>query len=405
MNKTTALRITNYHYLLFAICFLSGLMGGLTSTLVPSYLPTLIKDFATENTERIGAIVNAVFIYGMLFGGILLGFVSDKWGRKTGFLIAVFSIGGFMLLSAFATSWMWLVFSRFMTGFGVGGVLLVTAVIISEEWAASTKSIALGILSICFPVGIFSAGLITYNISNWRTAFLAGIMPLALGIFTHFFVKESKEWLNKKSQPASNNSLTSENGVLKNIIKGSLIYGSMLIGLWAVFAWLPTWVQTIVVDSDGQQERGISMMIFATGGLSGGFFSGWLSNQFGMKKVMLWCFVGAFLASLILFKFTTTLTVFTYFSMGVAALCFGVSQGVLNVYIPELFPTSLRSTAAGICFNISRIFTATVVFFIGWLVTALNGYGNALFCFSFVFLVGFIVVLSQENKRKWHISK
>lgn len=399
MNKANSLSTTSYHYLLFAICFSSGLMGGLTSTLVPSYLPTLIKDFDTENTESVGAIVNPIFIYGMLFGGILLGYVSDKWGRKTGFIIAVFSIGVFMLFSAFVNSWTWLVFFRFMTGFGVGGVLLVTAVIISEEWAARTKSIALGILSICFPVGIFSAGLITYNVYNWRSAFITGIVPLVLGFFIYLFVNESSEWLKSKTLPIRNDSLKSDSGVLENILKGSLIYGSMLIGLWAVFAWLPSWVQTIVVDSDGQQERGISMMIFATGGLTGGILSGWLSNQFGMKKVMLWCFAGAFLVSIILFKFTTVLTVFTYFNMVIIALCFGISQGVLNVYIPELFPTPLRSTATGVCFNISRIFTATVVFFIGWLVETLNGFGNALFCFSFVFLIGFIIVFLQKINR------
>lgn len=393
MNKGA----TAYLYLLFACCFSSGLMGGVASTLAPSYLPDLIKDFTTQNEESIGAVVNAIFIYGMLVGGIFLGFASDKWGRKTGFQIAVFSIGVFMLLSAFVHSWVWLVLFRFMTGFGVGGVLLVTAVIISEEWPGEKKSIALGILSISFPVGIFSAGLITYNIADWRNAFLAGIAPLLLAFFTQFFVKETKEWLANKVRPQRSNTLTIGREALGNIIKGSLIYGTMLIGLWAVFAWLPTWVQTLVTGSDGQKERGISMMIFAIGGLTGGFSSGWLSNRFGMKRVMVWCFGGTFLLSLVLFKLTTTLTMFTYFNMAFIALFFGISQGVLNDYIPDLFSTSLRSIATGICFNISRIFTGTVVFFVGWLVVALNGYGNALFCFSFVFLIGLMVTLFQKN--------
>ncbi len=146
MNENYPKKANNYQYFLFFISFISGSIGGLTSTIVPSYLPTLIKEFTTENVEGVGAIVNAVFIYGMLFGGILLGLISDKWGRKMSFLIAVFCIGVFMLLSAFVNTWMWLVFFRFMTGFGVGGVLLITAVIISEEWNEETKSIALGIL-------------------------------------------------------------------------------------------------------------------------------------------------------------------------------------------------------------------------------------------------------------------
>ncbi|MFZ1790103.1 MAG: MFS transporter [Saprospiraceae bacterium] len=399
MNENNPKKTTNYQYFLFFISFISGSIGGLTSTIVPSYLPTLIKEFTTENVEGVGAIVNAVFIYGMLFGGILLGLISDKWGRKMSFLIAVFCIGVFMLLSAFVNTWMWLVFFRFMTGFGVGGVLLITAVIISEEWNEETKSIALGILSISFPVGIFSAGIITYNVSNWRSAFFAGILPLIIGFLIYFFMKESRKWLEDKIPYKIKSSVINDREMLRVILSGSLIYGSMLIGLWAVFAWLPTWVQTIVVDSDGQQERGISMMIFASGGLLGGFLSGWICNYFGIKRVMLWCFAGAFLISLILFKFTTSLTAFTYCCMAIIALCFGVSQGVLNVYIPDLFPTQLRATATGICFNISRLFTATVVFFVGWLVQSLNGYGNALFYFSFIFLIGFIIVFFQKEKE------
>lgn len=172
----------------------------------------------------------------------------------------------------------------------------------------------------------------------------------------------------------------------------------MLIGLWAVFAWLPTWVQTIIQHSDGQKERGISMMLFASGGLFGGFISGWVSNYLGIKRTMVLCFAGAFIAAFLLFKLNSTLTFFSYAEMAFIALFFGISQGALNVYIPELFPTSVRSSATGFCFNIGRTFTATVVFFVGWLVNTLGGYGNALFIFSFVFLIGLIATFFAREK-------
>jgi cyanate permease len=79
-------------------------------------------------------------------------------------------------------------------------------------------------------------------------------------------------------------------------------------------------------------------------------------------------------------------------------LFFGISQGALNFYIPELFPTAVRSSATGFCFNIGRTFTASVVFFVGWLVQALGGYGNALFIFSFIFLIGFIITMFAKEK-------
>jgi MFS family permease len=134
------------------------------------------------------------------------------------------------------------------------------------------------------------------------------------------------------------------------------------------------------------------------GGLLGGFSSGWVCNAIGIKKTMVMCFAAVFILSFMLFKLTDTLTVFSYAEMAGIAIFFGMSQGALNVYIPELFPTSVRSSATGFCFNIGRTFTAIAVFFVGWLVQALGGYGNALFIFSFVFLIGLVTTFFAKKK-------
>jgi hypothetical protein len=86
--------------------------------------------------------------------------------------------------------------------------------------------------------------------------------------------------------------------------------------------------------------------------------------------------------------------------MGIMAFFFGISQGALSVYIPSLFPTKVRASATGFCFNIGRLFTATVVFFIGALVTFLGGYGNAVFIFSFIFLIGLITTFFSKEKNQ-----
>ena len=70
----------------------------------------------------------------------------------------------------------------------------------------------------------------------------------------------------------------------------------------------------------------------------------------------------------------------------------------MSAYIPQLFHTGIRATATGFCFNIGRLLTATAVLFIGVLVSSLGGYGNAIFIFSMVFIIGFIVVLFVKDK-------
>jgi MFS family permease len=167
----------------------------------------------------------------------------------------------------------------------------------------------------------------------------------------------------------------------------------MLIGLWAIFSWLPTWVQSLITASDGQKERGITMMLLGMGGLTGGFLSGWLLNVVGTRKAMLMCFAVCSVLSFVLFKTNTVFSPLVYLETGILAFFFGVSQGVLSYYIPQLFPTGIRATATGFCFNIGRLFTGTAVLFVGILVTVLGGYGNAIYLFSLVFVVGLLVVL------------
>jgi MFS family permease len=409
-SSATAIKKSNsatYLYLLFSICFIGSVFGGISSTLMSSYLPDVIKDIigATDKQkmEEVGAVINAVFLFGMTCGGLLLGYLCDVFGRKKAVQLSMAFIGLFTLLTAFTGNWLLIVLTRFFSGFGVGGILVTTTILIAEEWTDLKRNIALGILSITIPVGIFSAGLITYNCTNWRTGFLVGIIPLLLILPGHFLISESEQWKQERQRRSNvakgNRSSIFSRDTAYNLFYGSLIYGTMLIGLWAVFLWLPTWVQTIVQHSDGQKERGISMMLFAIGGLSGGFISGWVSNLVGMKKAMLICFAGCFVFSVVLFNFNATLTMLSYVEMAFIAVFVGISQGVLNAYIPALFPTHIRSAATGFCFNIGRIFTASAVFFIGWLVNFLGGYGNALTIFSFVFLLGFIVCLMVKEKK------
>jgi MFS family permease len=159
-------------------------------------------------------------------------------------------------------------------------------------------------------------------------------------------------------------------------------------------------MQTLIVEGDGQKERGIGMMMLGVGGLIGGFVSGWLINAIGARKSMLLCFLVCAVLSFVLLKTNSIFSAVIYVEIGVLAFFFGASQGVLSVYIPNLFPVLIRGTATGFCFNIGRIFTATAVLFVGVLVSELGGYGNALFTFSLVFVLGLIVTFLAPSIEK-----
>ena len=182
-----------------------------------------------------------------------------------------------------------------------------------------------------------------------------------------------------------------------NLIRGSLIFGAVLIGLWGIFSWLPTWAQSLLASGqDGQKERGLLMILLGMGGITGGIFSGILMNRFGKKNTLMATFATCVVMCGVLFITNRTFSSIIYIETALLAFCFGISQGALSSYIPELFPFAVRGTATGFCLNVGRFFTATAVFFIGSLVAVLGGFGNALLVFSLPFLVALFVTFRSK---------
>jgi MFS family permease len=385
----------------FAVCFLGNVFSGLMSMLMPVYLPVVVRDLSgtvnPDDMNHISAYINAIYLAGWTIGGFTWGFISDRIGRARSIISALALFGVLTLLIRYAPGWEFIVALRFLSGFVVGGVLVITPTFLSEIWPAKTRSVILGIDSIGFPVGIFLSGAVNYLVSDWRSGFLAGLLPLMLAVFGLLVLEESRGWAAARERAAHSARFSREDR--RNLFRGAVIFGSMLIGLWGMFSWIPTWVQSLL-SADGQSERGLSMMLLGAGGLAGGFVSGWLSNALGVRRAMLTCFSGCLAMSVLLFGLNQEFSSIIYVELAVLSLFFGISQGLLSIYIPQLFPFHIRGTATGFCFNVGRIVTTASVFFVGVFVTTFGGYGNTLLAFAGIFVAGIITVYFTRDHRQ-----
>jgi predicted MFS family arabinose efflux permease len=400
-SNQTASPIALYLWIMFAICFLGNVMAGSVSTIMSVYLPVIVRELTGSTDEghlnRISSLINTLYLAGWTIGGFTWGYVSDHIGRARSLAISVSMFGIFTLATAAVSSWEILMIFRFLSGLGVGGTLVMNATLLSEAWPERSRAIFIGFLSMGFPIGIITSGTVNFMVANWRIGFLLGLLPLAVGLLSFRWLKESEIWkiVRIKQKPQINLELLG--GQRSNLINGSIIFGCMLIGLWSVFSWLPTWVQSLLSQADGSRERGMSMMLLGAGGLTGGFLSGWISRALGTRRAMLLVFACSFILSILLFKTNTLFSGIILAEIALLALMFGISQGLLGYYIPLLFPVAIRGTATGFCFNTGRIVTTIAVLLIGWLVIALGGYSASLFTFSFVFLIGYIVLYYSKN--------
>ena len=383
-----------------ALALAGNVFAAVTSTLLAAYLPDTVRDLvggasATE-VGRIGAYVGALFLVGWALGGVGLGWAGDHVGRVRAFALAVAITGVGTLAAAWSPTWPALVACRFVTGMGVGGTLVVSTILVAEAWPGRARAVVLGVLAVSYPVGIIAAGAVSYAVADWRTAFLVGVAPLALSVAAAVLLRDSAAWTDGRAQRSSVRRGGSTFGDVwapahrTNFLVGATVFGAMLVGLWATFSWLPTWAQSLVGDAaGGQQTRGLLMMLLGMGGIAGGAASGVVANALGRRRALLVAFGGCTVASGILFGTNAAFSPVIYAETAALALFFGLSQGVLSAYIPELFPAAIRSTATGLCFNLGRVVTAGAVFAVGALVGVFGGYGNAVLAFSLAYVLGF----------------
>ncbi|GAB3696359.1 MFS transporter [Spirosoma flavus] len=383
-------------WLAFGLCALSYLLGGTASTLMATFLPVAIPELLGKSVSEtqlgdVGAYISAAFLYGWMTGGLVFGLIGDKIGRSRAVAFVTFLYGVAMVFTVFAPSWPVLLLYRFLTGAGVGGVLLLTTVYLSEIWPEKSRAVVLGVLAVMFPVGIVATGGLNAGLVPWRQAFWLGIIPVLVSALMLVRLPESANWERLRQQPQTEKTWTSADK--SNLLTGVLVFGTVLIGLWGTFSWIPTWVQSLLpAGQTGGKERGLTMMLLGMGGIIGGMLSGVLIGRLGSRTTLLLTFAGCAGGCALLFLTNRQFTPIIYAETAFVALFFGISQGALSSIIPALFPVRIRATAVGISFNIGRFFTATAVFFVGTMVLGLGGFGNALLTFSIAFLIAWMAV-------------
>lgn len=390
LNQDTKLPWTS-----FTLCVVAYLFGGTASTLMATYLPVAVPQLlggasSAEQVGKVGSWIGAAFLYGWMVGGLLFGPLADQFGRVRTLAFATALCGASMLATVIVPDVNTLLVLRALTGAGVGGILLVSTVYLSEAWPIRSRAVALGVLATAFPVGIVATGGLASGFSDWRAAFNIGFVPLGVAVLVWIFLPESNSWQQGRTEAVSIKPSLFSVENRSNLFSGTIIFGSVLIGLWGIFSWLPTWVQSLLpAGQSGQAERGITMMLLGVGGVLGGVASGFLVNRLGARQALLLTFTGCIVACGLLFLTNRVFSPIIYGELALLSLFFGISQGSLSSYVPTLFPASIRGTATGFCFNVGRLFTATAVLFVGSLTAVLGGFGNALVVFSAAFMIAF----------------
>lgn len=332
------------------------------------------------------------FLFGAALGGYLFGLIGDRIGRSRAMAASICCYSLFSALSYFATDTWQLLALRFATCMGIGGMWPTGISLLSEAWSGVARPILAGIMGTAANVGIlcFAALTLGWEVTgaDWRWTLLVGASPILLALISFLFVPESPRWLALRAgHAADQHAEPSSVGlgeifrppVLKTTLFGILLGTIPLFGGWGVSNWANAWASEVgdrpsASSNEGDAEepqtpdptlKSWTTIARSFPGSISSLLGGAVAFYLGRKRTYFILCLCALVCTQLLFGFSDPESKRFLVFNGALGFFSGFFFGWLPLCLPELFPTRVRSTGAGVSFNWGRILTG-----IGVLATA-----------------------------------
>jgi len=392
--------VTFYHWLVVIIASCGWLFDCMDQRLFVLARESALKELLGNNADALAKIKTYIgyattsMILGWATGGIFFGMMSDKVGRVKTMIATLVVYSGFTGLCGIADSWVEFTIYRFLVGLGVGGMFGAATTLVAESVPSGFRSLALGSLQTLSATGNMIGSTISLVIppgaqgfwgdyAGWRVLFFAGILPCLLVIPIIFFLKEPQPWLQAKAD--------AQKGVLHKkvgsplelftnprwrhrTIIGLLLGVSGMIGLWAIGFFSPELISTALKGAPQatiDRVRGLGTLLQDAGSFTGMLTFTLVASFLSRRAAFCGAFLLCFFVTMYVFQFLKTATDAYWMlpMMGFSQLA--VFAGY-SIYFPELFPTRLRGTGVGFCYNTVRYLAAPFPTFMGYLSSVLS---------------------------------
>ncbi|MBI3723992.1 MFS transporter [bacterium] len=377
---------------------------------------TILEKPDQETLNASIAYLNSLLLVGWAIGGILFGRLTDRLGRTKTLLLTMLLYAGATALCAASPNLAFFVVCRALASLGIGGEWAAGASLLAEVVSERGRPLAGALLFTASPMGMWFAskvdrfvvkGVFLNDPQGWRYAFLLGLVPAAFAFAIRIFVEEPERWKEHKAEPARLSELFAKD-LRRKTLTALGVATVCLVGWWGINGFIPKvmedWCKTAgVAEAARPALKDGGNDFFILGSVIGTLVTVPLAVTAGRKLTFALYFLGALAASG--FAFGSELLLGTQLSLEarlralslVGFFVFGVF-GLFPFYLPELFPTRLRGTGSGFCYNTGRLVTAVGVFGIGKLQAQL-GLTRAVLCASAIYVLGLIVLpLAVETK-------
>ncbi len=330
-------------------------------------LATLLRAFGMSRATA-GAL-NALTLVASALGGLLFGFLADRFGRRRMLSASILFYSVFTFACGFSTTIAALAAFRFLLGLGMGGEWNTGAALVAETWPAPLRGRALGVVQSGWAVGYalsaVAAALILAH-ANWRWVFFAGILPAGVVLWIQSRVPEPPLWKNARAA-APSHQLGALRHSVRSLVVLTLANTLGMFGWWGLFTWIPAYL--VLPASEGGHGfnllglTGFLVTLNLAGMLPGYLLFGVAADRFGRRAAFSAYLTAAAVAVPLLAN--ARQPAFILFFACIAAFFgtgFFTGSAILGA---ELFPTGSRATALGISYNVARGLSALAPAVIG----------------------------------------
>lgn len=371
-----------------------------------------------------------VFMIGWASGGVIFGILGDRIGRAKTMILTILFYSLFTGLSVLSTGvWDFSIY-RFLTGLGVGGQFSVGVALVAEVMPERARPYALGTVQALSSVGNMTAALISIFLgqleqsgviaSAWRMMFLVGALPALLAIVVFRRLKEPEQWAKARDakQLGSIGDLFTDARWRKNALVGLALSFAGVVGLWGIGFFSFDLIGTVLdktFRAQGLAESviagkktfwtGMTSLLQNFGSFLGIYAFTYITAYTGRRVAFAFSFVAAMVSTAFTFWFLKDFSGI-FWMVPLMGFCQLALFGGYSIYLPELFPTRLRSTGTSFCYNVGRFVAAVGPLFLGLLTSRVyNGYAEPMryagVTMCLVFLVGLAALpFAPETKGK-----
>ncbi|MFR0575871.1 MFS transporter [Limosilactobacillus reuteri subsp. suis] len=347
-----------------------------------AYFP---KVFFPQMTPLLATLLS-LLTFGVAFvarpvGSFLFGHFGDRLGRKKTLVVSLLVMGVSTVTIGFIPGYqsigVWgallLCLCRFVQGIGLGGEWSGAVLVATENAPADKRALYGSFPEVGAPIGFFLCNGLFFVLERvltpaqmmsygWRIPFWASAVLVFIGLYVRRRLQETP--LFKLAQEKDNTTKSPLREVFRTnwreILKGTFIMAAT----YALFFTLTTWSLSYATTALGFSPSEFLLLLM---GAIVEFavlivLTSVLADKVGRKKVLLTASVALVVYSLIFPMFLTgqhNLTGMLLF-LGIGFLVMGTLYGPVGAVLPELFPTKVRYSGAGITYNLAAVVGAAV---------------------------------------------